>query len=290
MRSIVITGTSSGIGYAAAQRAIAEGARVFGSVRRPEDAQRLQGEFGSRFEPLLFDVRDEPAIARAAATVRRALYGRTLSGLVNNAGIGTPGPLLFQPSDEVREQIEVNLLSLFWVTKAFGPLLGADRSLTGPPGRVVNMSSIGGKVAQPFATGYSASKHAVEGFSEALRRELALYDIKVIIMAPALVATPIWDKLKAHRGKYRDTEYADAYARGIDMMIENGKTQGLSPEAVADDIWHALTAAEPFLRYAPATHPLIEQWAARGLPVRVLDWAMEWFLGLRPSDARPRRE
>ncbi|MFC7398300.1 SDR family oxidoreductase [Chelatococcus sp. GCM10030263] len=288
MRSVVITGTSSGIGRATAHLAIRNGARVFGSVRRPEDGARLAAEFGERFVPLVFDVRDEAAVAAEADRVRAMLAGERLSGLVNNAGVGIAGPVLHQPADEIREQIETNLLSLFWVTRAFAPLLGTDRTLTGPPGRIVNMSSIGGKIGQPFAAAYVASKHGIEGFSEALRREMALYDIKVIIMGPALVDTPVWDKLARTIGRYAHTDYAAAFDRGVGMMVENGHRSGLPAESVAEAVWHALTTPRPRLRYSPARHPLIEQVGARSLPKRVLDWSMERFLGLKPERADTR--
>jgi len=291
MRSVVITGTSSGIGLATAKLAVRNGARVFGSVRRAEDAARLEAELGERFVPLLFDVRDEAAVSAEAERVRTMLAGETLSGLVNNAGTGIAGPVLHQPAEEIREQIETNLLSLFWVTRAFAPLLGADRALKGPPGRIVNMSSIGGKIGQPFGAAYVASKHGIEGFAEALRREMALYDIKVVIMGPALVDTPIWDKLATAIGRYAQTDYAAAFDRGVGMMVDNGHRSGLPPERVAEAVWHALTTPHPRLRYSPARHPLIEQLGARGLPKRVLDWGMEQVLGLKPGrgDARSGR-
>jgi NAD(P)-dependent dehydrogenase (short-subunit alcohol dehydrogenase family) len=131
---------------------------------------------------LLFDVRDEAALARAAGSVRAVLDGHTLLGLVNNAGIGPAGPLLHQPVDEVRAVLDTNLLGPLLVSRAFAPLLGAKSdaasSSRGRKGRIVNISSIAGKVGQPFAGAYAASKHALEGLSDVMRRELALYGIQ----------------------------------------------------------------------------------------------------------------
>jgi NAD(P)-dependent dehydrogenase (short-subunit alcohol dehydrogenase family) len=147
----VVTGVSTGIGWGMVKVLVEKGVHVFGSVRKAEDAQRLQGEFGvERFTPLLFDVTDEGAVQAAAEQVRVRLDGRTLLDLVNNAGIGLGGPLLHQSAAEFRQQLEVNLVGPFVVTQAFAPLLGADASLSGKPGRIVNMSSVAGKVGYPF--------------------------------------------------------------------------------------------------------------------------------------------
>jgi NAD(P)-dependent dehydrogenase (short-subunit alcohol dehydrogenase family) len=289
VQSLVITGISSGIGYETARLAIEKGARVFGSVRAQADGERLKSEFGDAFTPLVFDVRNENAVRNEAARVRALLSGRTLSGLVNNAGTGVPGPLLYQPMEEVRLQLDTNLLSAFIVTQAFLPLLGADRTLSGAPGRIVNMSSIGGKIGQPFATAYSASKHGLEGFSEALRRELMRFDIRVIVVGPSTVRTPIWGKIAPLLGRYAGTEFAEAFDAGVRLFIERGST-AQEPREIAMTVWDALTAKHPRLRYAPARHPVLEQALLRALPRRALDWAMRRGLGLRPTAATEARE
>lgn len=163
MRSVVITGTSSGIGWGTAKVLIAHGFRVFGSVRKTSDAERLAAEFGERFVPLLFDVTDEAAVKAAAADVRSALAGQRLTGLVNNAGVAVAGPLLELPTEEFRRQIDINLIGVVITTKAFAPLLGIDPQLTGPPGRIVNIGSVGGQIGNPFVAPYNASKFALEG-------------------------------------------------------------------------------------------------------------------------------
>ena len=180
MRSVVVTGTSTGIGWGTTKVLIARGFRVFGSVRKKADAERLSAEFGAAFVPLVFDVTDEDAVGSAAARVGDALAGGKLFGLVNNAGVAVAGPLLELPLDEFRHQIDINLTGVVITTKAFGPLLGTDRALTGPPGRIVSISSVGGKNAVPFL---SASKFALEGLSEGLRRELLPFGIDVIVVA-----------------------------------------------------------------------------------------------------------
>jgi hypothetical protein len=128
MKSVVITGASTGIGWATAKLLVGKGYRVFGSVRKQADAERLVGDFGGNFTPLLFDVTDEPAVLAAAREVRAALNGETLAGLVNNAGIAVPGPVLELSADEFRRQMEVNVIGPIISTQAFGPLLGTDRA------------------------------------------------------------------------------------------------------------------------------------------------------------------
>ena len=198
--SLVITGVSTGIGHAVAKSATAQGWQVFGSVRTEMDAERLTEEFGAAFTPLLFDVRDETALAAAAKAVHAALGSRTLHGLVNNAGIGFAGPVLHQPLDEFRAVIDTNVFGTLMASRAFAPLLGADQTLTGKKGRIVNITSIAGKIGQPFAGAYVASKFALEGLSEVMRRELNLYGIGVVMVAPATVARRFGTSPRARSG------------------------------------------------------------------------------------------
>ena len=191
MQSVVITGASTGIGWASAKLLLERGFRVFGSVRKQADADRLKAEFGANFIPLLFDVTDEAAVLAAAREVRAALNGETLTGLVNNAGIAVAGPVLELAADEFRRQMEVNVIGPIIATQAFGPLLGSDASLKG---RIVMISSVAGRNGNPMSAAYSASKHAIEGLSESLRREMMLFGIDVIIVAPGAVKTPIWSR------------------------------------------------------------------------------------------------
>ncbi len=210
-----------------------------------------------------------------------ALGGRRLSGLVNNAAIAIPGPLMLQPLEELRAQLETDLVSLFVVTKAFGPLLGVDASPAGKPGRIVNLSSMGGKLRQPLAIAYIASKHGVEGFTGALRREFKVYGIHVCAVAPGVVDTPVWDKVAALKGRYDGTIYEEPFNKGGATMVEGGKNYGSSPEGIAEVIWRALTEPRPKLRYRPASHPILEHGVLMALPPRAIDWGLGRFIGLR---------
>jgi NAD(P)-dependent dehydrogenase (short-subunit alcohol dehydrogenase family) len=284
MRSVVVTGTSTGIGWGTAKVLIAHGFRVFGSVRKTSDAERLAAEFGDRFVPLIFDVTDEAAVNAAAAHVRAELAGEKLAGLVNNAGVAVAGPLLELPIEEFRHQIDINLVGVVITTKAFAPLVGTDRELKGNPGRIVNISSVGGKNAVPFLAPYAASKFALEGLSESLRRELLPFGIDVIVVAPGAVATPIWRKAEQlDITPYLDTPYGKALERLRTHMVKLGKV-GLPPEQIGEAVLHALTAAKPKVRTTVTPQPF-QDFLARTLPKRVVDRMIGGRLGLLP----PRR-
>ncbi|MBV9540927.1 MAG: SDR family oxidoreductase [Alphaproteobacteria bacterium] len=281
MKSVVVTGSSTGIGWGIAKVLIQKGFRVFGSVRKQADAERLKAEFGAAFVPLLFDVTDEGAVARGAEQVA-ALGGETLAGLVNNAGIAVAGPLLYLKLDEFRQQIDVNLTGQLIVTQAFAPLLGVDRSRKGAPGRIVMISSVGGKNANPFLGPYNASKFGLEGMSESLRRELMLFGIDVIVVGPGAVATPIWDKAeKVDATQYANTPYASALDKVRAFMIENGK-KGFPPEKLGEVVHTALTAAKPKTRYTVTPEPF-QNFLMLNLPKRVVDNMIAGRLGLKKS-------
>jgi len=279
MRSVVVTGVSTGIGWGIAKVLIQQGFRVFGSVRKAPDAERLSKEFGERFVPLLFDVTDEAAVQAAAQQVSEQLGGETLFGLVNNAGIAVPAALMHQPTDDFRHQIEVNLISVLIVTKAFLPLLGADRSRRGAPGRIINISSVGGKFGGPFLGAYAASKHGVEGLSESLRRELMLYGIDVIIVGPGSVATPIWDKAEqADLSIYANTDYVEAARRVQEYMIRDGR-KGYPPEKVGEVVGQALTTLKPRVRYTVIPGSSLRRVIQMLLPKRMVDRIIARNLG-----------
>ena len=281
MRSVVITGASTGIGWACAKLLLDRGFRVFGSVRTQADADRLKREFGTNFTPLIFDVTDEAAVLAAAREVRAALGGETLAGLVNNAGIAVSGPVLELAADEFRRQMEVNVIGPVIATQAFGPLLGADPSLKGPKGRIVMMSSVAGKNGNPITAPYSASKHALEGLSESLRRELMLFGIDVIIIAPGAVKTPIWDKAEeVDISTYKNSPYLPMLEKIRAFMLNLGAT-GLPPEAIAEKVFGALTLPKPKVRYVIAPDP-VQVFMAGVLPKRMLDRIIAKRLGLTP--------
>jgi NAD(P)-dependent dehydrogenase (short-subunit alcohol dehydrogenase family) len=282
MRSIVITGTSTGIGFGSAKVLIARGFRVFGSVRKQADADRLKAEFGANFVPLVFDVTDEAAVNTAAGEVRAALGGETLAGLVNNAGISVSGPLLEIPVADFRRQMEVNVIGPVIATKAFTPLLGSDPALKGPRGRIVMISSVAGKNGNPLTSPYTASKHAIEGLSESLRREFMLFGIDVIVIGPGAVKTPIWGKTEQiDISAYRDSPFLPGRQR-VRAFSQHLSAIGLPAEQVGELVHKVLTLPHPKVRYEISPEPM-RMLMMRTLPKRMLDRMIAKRLGLMPK-------
>ena len=281
MKSVVVTGASTGIGWAAAKLLLERGFRVYGSVRKQADAERLRGEFGANFTPLVFDVTDEAAVRAAAREVRAALGGETLAGLVNNAGIAVAGPLLELPVDDFRRQMDVNVIGPIIATQAFGPLLGADPSLKGPRGRIVMISSVAGKNGNPLMSAYCSSKHAIEGLSESLRREMMLFGIDVIVIGPGAVKTPIWSKAEeVDISAYSTSPFFPALQRIRKVMLQLSES-GLPAEKIAEGIAEALTSARPKVRYT-ITPDKLQQLVISVLPKRMVDKIIAKRLGLLP--------
>src|SRR5215472_14340502 len=271
MKYVVVTGASTGIGWATAKLLLNKGFRVFGSVRKQADADRLRSEFGANFIPLLFDVTDEAAVLAAGREVRAALNGETLAGLINNAGIAVAGPVLELSADEFRRQLDVNVIGPIISTQAFGPLLGTDPSLKGPKGRIVMISSVAGKNGNPLTPAYSASKHAIEGLSESLRRELMLFGIDVIIVAPGPVKTPIWSKGQeaVDTNNYKNSPYLPALQK-VSAFMQRLNAIGLPPERIAERVFDALTLSRPKVRYQIAPDPM-RHLITTYLPKRMVD-------------------
>jgi NAD(P)-dependent dehydrogenase (short-subunit alcohol dehydrogenase family) len=284
--SALITGASTGIGHACTARLCAEGWHVFAGVRKTADAERLTQEFGSGVTPLIMDVTDNDSILHAAATVREALEGETLKGLVNNAGIAVAAPMLHLPIEEFERQMDVNVTGVVRVTRAFGPLLGAEEGRTGEPGRIVMISSMAGKMGAPFLGPYSASKHAVEGLSKSLRRELMIWGIQLIILGPGAVATPIWDKAdEVDPTPYEGTVFHKALLRLRSYMMKSGPA-GFPPSKIADRVFRSLTEAKPRFRYAIVPGRIMNWSLPRLLPERFVDNMVAKRMGLRPEDRK----
>lgn len=283
MQSVVITGASTGIGHACAKLLLDKGYRVFGSVRKQTDADRLKSEFGANFIPMLFDVTDEAAVLSAARNVRAALNGETLFGLINNAGIAVTGPVLGLSADQFRRQMDVNVIGPIIATQAFGPLLGADQTLKGPKGRIVMISSVAGKNGNPLTSAYCASKHAIEGLSESLRREMMLFGIDVIIVAPGPVKTPIWSKGQEQfdLSTYSNSPYLPSLQK-VTAYMQHLDSIGLPPEKIAEVVYSALTLPRPKVRYQVAPDPMRHLMAAV-LPKRMVDRIIAKRVGLMPK-------
>jgi NAD(P)-dependent dehydrogenase (short-subunit alcohol dehydrogenase family) len=265
--SVVVTGASTGIGEASARQLAAAGFRVFAGVRKPEDGERLASDRSARISALTIDVTDPDSIAAAAEKVGAG----GLSGLVNNAGVAVSGPIEFVPIAEFRHQLEVNLVGQVAVTQAFMPALRAAR------GRIVNISSIGGLLALPLLGPYNASKFGLEGLTDALRRELRSSGIKVALVEPGGVRTPIWDKSGAEADRLLEDappELEERYGKlmaTVRAEADKIAREGAPPSAVADAVVDALTAKRPKVRYLVGGDAKSRAVLARLLPAKVMD-------------------
>ncbi|MEM7767918.1 MAG: SDR family NAD(P)-dependent oxidoreductase [Pseudomonadota bacterium] len=285
MQAVVITGASSGIGRAIAEYLARRGWTVFAGIRKPEDGKALT-ETVPAIRPILLDVTRPEHIETAIAEVGAALGDARLAGLINNAGIAKMGPLALQPLDEIRSHFEVNVFGAIAASQAFAPLLGMDTARTGQPGRIINITSVGGKLASPFLGAYTATKHAMESVTDTLRRELLVYGIDAIAVGPGAVKTPIWDKAEDANGDapYQDTAWAEPIQKFSDTMLAGGR-DGLEPEHIARIVETALTADKPKARYAPVPDKLTNFTIPTRLPKRWLDsiFASRFGIKRRPA-------
>lgn len=282
MRAAVITGASTGIGLATAAHLAERGWRLFGNVRTEAAADRLAGALGPAVTPLIFDLRDGEAIRTAAGQVGDLLQGRRLDALINNAGIAHFGPLAVQPIDDWQAQLDVNLTGTLRVVQAFLPLLGSAPGRTGPPGRIVNISSVSGRVTLPFTSGYAASKHGLEALSDAMRRELAIYGIRTVVIQPGAVRTPIWSKIdRPEDARLAGSDFEGLYARFKAAFAAAGEA-ALPPERFAALIHKVLTIRDPRPRYALMRGRLIHWTLPRLIGDRALDRLLIRALGLAP--------
>ena len=284
MKSVIITGVSTGIGYAAAKALLSGGFRVFGSVRKKEDADRLQSDFGENYKPLFFDVTDEEAVISAANQVGQSLgENETISGLVNNAGIALGGPFLELPTAVFRKQLEVNVLGVVAVTKAFSKLLGCTKQ-SNTKGKIIMISSVSGKRSYPFVAPYTASKHALEGLSDSLRRELLIYGIDVILIEPGPIKTPIWNKAPApDNSPFIGSDFETPLNKFYNYFMKKGKT-GLSADVIGNLILNIMNNSNPKTRYVVTKEKFNNYFLPGILPDRWLDRMIGKGLGLIRKD------
>jgi NAD(P)-dependent dehydrogenase (short-subunit alcohol dehydrogenase family) len=285
-RAVVVTGASTGIGRATALHLDSLGLRVFAGVRREEDGESLLRESSDRLTPIRLDVTDPDQVAKAARRVGEAVQDSRLAGIVNNAGIAVAGPVEFVPLDQWRTQLEINVLGVVSMVQAFMPLLRDSQ------GRIVTVGSLGGRLAQPMAAPYCASKHALEAISDALRLELRPWGISVSLLEPGAVKTPIWDKgLRAGAELLRSApaEVRTLYGAAVDiatkMAVHENET-GVEPVEVARAVEHALLSPRPRTRYPVGRQARLLIPLSRFLPDRLKDELLLRVSGLpRTADA-----
>ncbi|MEL8056171.1 MAG: SDR family oxidoreductase [Pseudomonadota bacterium] len=284
MKTVVITGASTGIGRSAAEYLADKGWRVYAGVRKQTDADEIADEARGLI-PIILDVTNQDQVDAAAETIRTALDGQKLTGLVNNAGIANMGPLALQPQEDFEAHFTVNTFGLLRATQAFLPLLGMDETLEGDPGRIINITSVGGRLASPFLGAYTATKHAVESMTDSFRRELVIYGIDAIAIGPGAVKTPIWDKAedKNKDQSYANSEWSEPLEKFIETMLKGGR-EGLDPDEVSELIEEALSADNPKARYAPVPDKLTNFTLPMLLPKRVVDKFFWKNFGMKKPD------
>lgn len=278
--NVLITGSSTGIGQATALHLDRLGFRVFAGVRKMEDGNALCAQASGRLTPLLLDVTDSQAIAHAKEVVAATVGPAGLAGLVNNAGVGFDSPVEFIPLDDLRALFEVNVFGVIAVTQAFLPLVRQAR------GRIVNISSSLQIVVAPFSGSYSASKFAVGGFSRALRMEVRPFGVKVSVVVPGIIDTPIWKKGKEWTAEVRraqasrlDPLYGKAFGKMQQYSAGLGQ-KGIPPEEVARAIAHALTATHAKHYYLVGREARLFSLLTTFIPERFHDWIALRTIGI----------
>jgi len=278
--AVLITGASTGIGEACALEMDRRGWQVFAGVRLEADGIRIQRQGSERLKHVILDVTDPESIERVKVQVAAELGDEGLGGLVNNAGVAVPGPLELLPIEHIRHQFEVNVIGQLSVTQAFLPLL----RLTA--GRIVNMSSISGRLAPPYLGAYAASKFAFEAVSDALRTELRSWNISVSLVEPASVVTPIWAKARDAADRLADkgpSKVFDLYERDLEAMRAVSlrcERTGMPVKHVVKKVVHALCARRPKTRYPVGAQTRLAFYTFKFLPDRVCDWLVRRDMGL----------
>lgn len=258
---ILVTGAASGIGKATVLMLAERGFCVYATdMYEPglEDLRRVDG-----IKAFKLDITNDADVANAVTFMEEK--GSGLLALINNAGIFSPGPLMDIPVGWLMQQYNVNVFGTHRMTRAFFPMLLKSR------GRIINVSSVAGFVATPFSGPYASSKHAIEGWSDSLRRELMPQGIKVIVVQPALINTPLWNRdIEGRIERYRGSIFYEANRKKLEHEAAEAKTNGVQPEVVAESIYHALTASNPKPRYLVTNHP-VQHRLVRFLPDALLD-------------------
>jgi NAD(P)-dependent dehydrogenase (short-subunit alcohol dehydrogenase family) len=277
MKSVLVTGASTGIGRATALRLDAAGWRVFAGVRKQEDAAALVEAGSASLSPLFLDVTDAEQIAAAARLVEAQDGG--LDGLVNNAGVAIPSPLETIPIDDFRHQIEVNLNGQVAVTQALLP------SIRAVGGRVVFLSSIGGRIAFPLTGAYHAAKFGIEAVGDVFRQELRPWGISVSIVEPGSIDTPIWERGERTADELgeRSPQREALYGRAIESyrkVVKQTAERGIPPEKVAGAIEHALSAGRPRTRYLVGLDAKVQARIRPLIPTPVFDRIVAKMMGM----------
>ena len=281
-KNILITGASTGIGYDVAKIFVANGYTVYGSVRKQEDADRLSKEFGEAFHPLIFDVTDFDAVEKVAEQLEKEIGDVGLGALINNAGIAVGGPFMDLKVSDYKHQFEVNVFGLIKVTQVFLPLLGAKDNPPSEPGKILQISSVAGRHGMPFMSAYSGSKHALEGITESLRKELLMFGIDVILIEPGPIKTPIWDKgvSAAEEDKFEGSVYFSALKAFQEKFVAKAVKDAWTSERAAKIIFNSFSSKRPKPRVLIVPGKFKNWTLPRIMPTRTVDKFLGKALGL----------
>jgi short-subunit dehydrogenase len=280
-RSLIISGTSSGIGKACVKSLDERGFKIFAAVRNIKDYKKIKSETSKNIIPLLLDLGDEKTIRSAYSVVSENVGESGLYGLVNNAAIAIGGPMEFMPLKDIRRQFEINLFGQIAMIQTFLPLLRKGG------GRIINISSTNGWISFPFMGIYCATKYALEAISDALRLELQKWSIPVSVINPNKIISPIWEKSieitnRLFNGLPGDARsYYDTVLSGVIKTIRKTADTALSPDIIVEAVYHALTAKRPKTSYLPSFETKILFLISRILPKKILNIMIKKEMGMR---------
>jgi short-subunit dehydrogenase len=242
---ILITGVSTGIGYALLEHWANSGYHVIGTVRKQEDADRIQGRFPETTTILVFDVRDATSCEKKLTEAFHQLQVQRLTALVNNAGVAIPGPLQYLDEFDFEAQLDINVKAVRRITNYCLPYLGVQKNgMKSDPGRIIMISSVSGLFNSPYNGAYCISKHALESMVDVYRRELMPFGIKVISIQPGPVKTEIWRKSINTLDKYLNTEYGNIMQHA-NRLIENTEKSAMPVDQVVKLADKALKESNP---------------------------------------------
>ena len=282
MRTVLVTGVSTGIGNAIADELLKSNFLVIGSVRKIEDGEKLKKQYTDTFFPVVFDVTIKEEIENAKKEIKQILKNEnsSLSCIINNAGIALGGPVRYLDVDIFRQHFEVNFFGLIEVTKCFLDLL-IESNKYKMKNKIINVGSISGKRSYPFVAPYTSSKHALEGFNDALRRELLLHEIDVVLLEPGPIKTPIWDKVPdIEDNPFLNTEYENSLRKFNKGYLKAIEADGYPPSIIGEKVVEIMQTNKPKTRYV-ITPKIFKNYYIPGfLPDRLVDKLIGKMLGL----------
>ena len=281
MRSVLVTGVSTGIGRSIAEELLKSDFIVIGSVRNKEDAKYLEEHYSDNFCSVVFDVTKKDEIDKAKIEVEKILEQKKsyLSCIINNAGIAIGGPVRYLTVDNFRKQFEVNFFGLIEVSKTFLDLL-IDSNKYKMKNKIINIGSISGKRSYPFVGPYTSSKFALEGFTDAFRRELLMHDIDVILIEPGPIRTPIWEKTPdIDNNPFIGTEFEKPLRKFTKGYLAIGQ-KGFPPKVIGDKVVEIMNTNHPKTRYVITPNKIKNYLMPGFLPDRIVDRMIGKMLGI----------